>query len=280
MSKVLSSLLKPLNLLVPMLLIGISCALPSITFASDAQKVLASYIFTPVDNPLLKAQTALSQAKAENKYALIVLGAQWCHDSVGLAERFSSEQMQSILSDNFVTQFIDVGYLEDRRNITTLVGYPHYFATPTVFVVNPTSNELLNIESLKVWQSADSVELQEYVERFSSFTINEAYTKGKQRNDRPALASFEKNQSDRLQQGYEILGPLLAASDSETSSNISDDEHERFLKLWREVKQFRLKIQVTIHELRNTYLAETELQIKLAEATPEAQSWETKASKN
>jgi hypothetical protein len=222
----------------------------------------------------MQAKTALSKAKAENKYALIVLGAQWCHDSVTLAERFSSEQMQSILSDGFVTQFIDVGYLEDRRDVTTLVGYPNYFATPTVLIINPTSNELMNIDSLKVWQSADSVELQEYVERFSSFSINENHIKLVQNNGSPSLASFEKEQSERLQQGYQILGPLLAMSDSEMSSSMSGEEREHFLKLWREVKQFRMKIQATVHELRSANLVEAELQMKLAEATPEVQSWE------
>lgn len=274
MSKLLSSLLKPLKLLIPMFLIGSILASPSITFASDDKKVLPSYVFTPAENPSMQAKTALSKAKAENKYALIVLGAQWCHDSVTLAERFSSEQMQPVLSDTFVTQFIDVGYLEDRRDVTTLVGYPHYFATPTVLIIDPTSNELMNIGSLKVWQSADSVELQEYVDRFSSFNTNKTDMKLAQTNDSPALASFETKQSERLQQGYEILGPLLAASDSEMSSSMSGDEREHFLKLWREVKQFRMQIQATIHELRSANLVEAELQIKLVEATPESQSWE------
>jgi hypothetical protein len=222
----------------------------------------------------MQAKTALSNAKAENKYALIVLGAQWCHDSVTFAERFSSEQMQSVLTGRFVTQFIDVGYLQDRRDITTLVGYPHYFATPTVLIVDPSSNEIVNIDSLKVWQSADSVELQEYVERFASFNKDETDIKLAQSNDSPALASFETKQSERLQQGYEVLGPLLAASDSEMSGSMSGDERERFLRLWREVKQFRMKIQATVHELRSANLVEADLQIKLAEATPEAQSWE------
>ena len=274
MSKLLKSLLKLFKLLTPMFCIGISLTSPSIAFATDVEKVLSSYVFTPNENPLMQAQTALSRARAENKYALIVLGAQWCHDSVTLAKRFSSEQMQSILSDSFVTQFIDVGYLEDRREITTLVGYPHYFATPTVLIINPTSNNLINIDSLKVWQSADSVALQEYVERFSIFNTNETDMMLTHRNDSPALASFETRQSERLQQGYEVLGPLLAASDSEMSNSMSGDERERFLKLWREVKQFRMKIQATVHELRSSNLVEAELQIKLVEATPEAQSWE------
>jgi hypothetical protein len=55
---------------------------------------------------------------------------------------------------------------------------------------------------------------------------------------------------------------------------MSGDERERFLKLWREVKQFRMTIQATIHELRNANLVKAELQKKLVEATPEAQSWE------
>jgi hypothetical protein len=249
--------------------------------AADGEKnVLSNYVFTPTKNPSLQAETALSKALAENKYALIVLGAKWCHDSVGLAENFSTDEMQTVLAERYVTQFIDVGYLEDRRDITTLVGYPNYFATPTVLIVDPVSNTIINIDSLKKWQSADSVDLQVYIEQFSRFNQEETPTKPALSNNMPPLDAFEAQQSERLQQGYRVLGPLLAISDVEDGSNMTGQEREQFVKLWREVKKFRTNLQANIHELRRTEMDDDELPQKLIEATLKLQSWEQAALNN
>jgi hypothetical protein len=252
----------------------------SMALDNKEKTVLSHYVFTATDNPMLQAQTALRKAGAENKYALIVLGAQWCHDSVGLAERFSTDKMQTVLSERYVTQFIDVGYLQDRRDITSLVGYPNYFATPTVLIVDPISNTIMNMDSLKKWQSADSVELQIYIEQFSRFKKEANSMKLAQTQSNPYLKAFETQHGERLQQGYRVLGPLLAASDVEDASNMTSQEHERFLTLWRDVKNFRTAVQANIHELRDADLDDTELQLKLAESTPIIQSWERVLSKD
>ncbi|MFT6086599.1 MAG: hypothetical protein ACI9UD_002624 [Glaciecola sp.] len=246
--------------------------------AADGEKnVLSYYVFTPTENPILQAETALSKALAENKYALIVLGAQWCHDSVGLAENFSTDEMQTVLADRYVTQFIDVAYLEDRRDITNLVGYPNYFATPSVFIVDPVSNTLINMDSLTEWQSAASVDLQVYIEQFSRFNQEETPTKPALINNMPPLEAFEAQQSERLQQGYRVLGPLLAISDVGDSSNMTGKEREQFVKLWREVKKFRTNLQANIHELRGVEIDDDELPQKLIDATPKVQYWEQSA---
>jgi hypothetical protein len=246
----------------------------------DEREDLPNYVFTPAKSPTLQAKTALSKALAENKYALIVLGAQWCHDSVGLAENFSTNEMQSVLTERYVTQFIDVAYLEDRRDITNLVGYPHYFATPTVLIVDPVSNTVINMDSLKEWQSADSVDLQIYIEQFSRFNQEETLVKPALKNKMPRLDAFETQQSERLQEGYRVLGPLLAASDIEDGSKMTGKEREQFLTLWRQVKKFRTHLQATIHELRGTEFDVRELPQKLVDATQKVQSWEQSVLKN
>jgi len=248
--------------------------------AGEDTKILPNYVFIPTERPILQAETALSKALAENKYALIVLGAQWCHDSVGLAENFSTDEMQSVLTARYITQFIDVAYLEDRRDITNLVGYPNYFATPTVLIVDPASNTVINMDSLKEWQSADSVDKQTYIEQFSRFNQGDAQSKPTLSNNMPSLAAFEAEQSERLQQGYKVLGPLLAASDIEESSNMTGKEREQLLKLWRKVKKFRINVQAHIHELRSTALDDEKLQQKLIDATPKVQYWEQSTLRN
>jgi hypothetical protein len=188
-------------------------------YSSDTAKVLPQYVYSPSENPLLQAKTVLAKAQENSKYALIVLGAQWCHDSVGLAQRFSTDEMHTLLSERFETQFIDVGYLEDRRDITNLVGYPTYFATPTVLIVDPELNTVMNMDSLKIWQSADSVELSVYIESFSAWNKNDNESKASKKSSSEVLAKFEQEQSERLQQAYKVLSPLLAASDSDNEQS-------------------------------------------------------------
>ncbi|WP_412971232.1 thioredoxin family protein [Glaciecola sp. MF2-115] len=247
--------------------------LPAATaYSGDAKSVLPEYVYTPSKAPKLQVEAALERAKAEDKYALIVLGAQWCHDSVGLSERFSTDEMQSILEERYVTQFIDVGYLEDRREITNLVGYPTYFATPTVMIVDPTTNTLVNIGTMTIWQSADSVEMDTYIAEFSKWNKKESNQTTTTTPKTEFLAQFEKQQSERLQQGYKALGPMLAAS--EVKNGQSDQEKETFYQLWNETKVFRKNVQASIHRFRGANIEPSLLEKELLEATPELQSWE------
>ncbi len=261
------------------LLLSTLLMVASASYASGNKSVKPEYVYTPLENPLNQAQTTLEQAAMADKYALIVLGAQWCHDSVGLAENFSTDQMQTILSERFVTTFIDVGYLEDRRELTNLVGYPNYFATPTVLIVDPKTGELMNIDSLSTWQSAASVDIEDYVEHYSAWNKPKSDIEAPIINSlRPkeiiGLAEFEKQQSARLQNAYAALGPLLEASDNIKRSERTKEQRKQFLDLWNEVKLFRTSLQADIHDMRASQLSPIALATKLEEATPSKRSWE------
>lgn len=242
--------------------------------AADDKPVLSQYLYAPASDALARVKASLAQAEHEDKLALVVLGAQWCHDSVGLSQRFSTDEMQSILSPRYVTQFVDVGYLEDRRDITTLLGYPNYFATPTVLIVEPKSKRILNIDTITVWQSADSVDLQTYIEQFSKWNAADIKQNELDTKQNELISQFEQAQSERLQNGYKVLGPLLAASDAQDRSEISQAQREQFLTLWREVKRFRTAMQASIHELKTREMTQSDLKNKILETTLPLQSWE------
>jgi thiol-disulfide isomerase/thioredoxin len=52
---------------------------------------------------------ALVSAKAEGKLAVIVFGADWCHDSQGLAKVLTSDAFKTEFGARFTVTFIDVG---------------------------------------------------------------------------------------------------------------------------------------------------------------------------
>jgi len=199
------------------------------------------YEYAPTANPLNKVVHAQSEALKQNKLLLVVLGAQWCHDSTGLAKRFSSSEMQRILTSHYETVFIDVGMLEDRRNITERFNYPTYYATPTVMIVDPSSSALLNRASMDIWGNADSIPLAQYVDYFSAFANMSEKQKAPMIawQSTPQEAQYYAEQALRLQEAYDVLNPMLLR-------DINGDTPDGFYKLWKETKAFRTELQETM----------------------------------
>lgn len=154
---------------------------------------------------------AQKSALENGKLLLVVLGAQWCHDSTGLAKRFQTQEMQPILTSHYETIFVDVGLLEDRRAITQRFDYPTYYATPTVMIVDPASSALLNRASMAIWGRADSIALADYVDYFSKFAQLSDKQKLPMMNWQadPQVAAYDTQHAARLQKAYDLLGPLL-----------------------------------------------------------------------
>ncbi|GLR69335.1 thioredoxin family protein [Agaribacter marinus] len=217
-------------------------------FASDnSDRVLDEYVFSPSESAIKDIDETLALAKAENKLAMIVLGAQWCHDSRGLSAKFSNAQMHALLKQHYKTLFVDVGFLEDKRHITQRFSYPGYFGTPTVLIVDPVSERLLNYESISKWQSADSVPSEEYIRYFSEYAEGEHLLESAQIKT-PYLEQiqrFEQIQIQRLFEAYSKLGPLLKSYKEDTLE--SDDV---FNDAWVEVRKFRSQLQQDLISLR------------------------------
>lgn len=190
------------------------------------------YQYTPEDNAVEALFDARQQAIENNKRLLVVLGAQWCHDSRGLAAQFSSEKMQEIIQNDYEVKFIDVGLLEDRRAITTQFNYPTYYATPTVMVIDPQTNTLLNADSMDKWAFADSVPPEDYVDYFDAFR-NKALSKSS------VLTPYDIANAKRLQNAYDILGPMLGL-------DIEGNAPDGFYDMWKEVRGYRISLQKSL----------------------------------
>ncbi|MFZ8198731.1 thioredoxin family protein [Alteromonas portus] len=199
------------------------------------------YTYTPSASPYQDVENAQQRAVEQSKLLLVVLGAQWCHDSTGLAERFASKEMDLILRAHYETIFVDVGTLEDRRNITQRFDYPIYYATPTVMVVEPKTGALLNRTSMDIWGRADSIPLSEYIQYFSRFpamtTAQKAPFINWQATDEEK--AYNKEQALRLQSAYDKLGPMLAL-------DLQGNTPQGLNELWKETKGFRTELQKTL----------------------------------
>lgn len=217
--------------------------LPVLVVGCKSTSLNNDFTYTASTSPLTDVLEAKERALATNKLLLVVLGAQWCHDSTGLADQFNTEQMQLILGAHYETVFVDVGTLNDKRRITELFDYPIYYATPTVMIVEPSTDTLLNRTSMTMWGHADSISLSAYVEYFSQFP---ALTKNQRQLIATWSASAEEAQynremAGRLQNAYEKLGPLLA-------EDIKGNTPPSFIDLWKEVKGFRTALQKNLEK--------------------------------
>jgi hypothetical protein len=230
-----------------MLALSVLLFISALSSAADKTDVLPQYEYSPLENVDTRIDSLLAQALSENKLAMIVLGSSWCHDSVGLSKNFSSDAMHKILQDNYKTLFLDLGYLQDVRYITQRFGYPGYFGTPTVLVIEPNTLSLVNHDEVSKWQSANSVPFDEYVSYFSQLKTAEPMSNGEQTTTitNAQITQFEQTQIERLFRAYAILGPLLEADEKGELENT-----DVFYKQWSTVYNFRKQLQADLVSLK------------------------------
>lgn len=203
-------------------------------------------VYQPSNNAMQNVEEGLVQAASQNKLLLLVLGAQWCHDSRGLAENFENKQLASIIANNYHTVFVDVGYYNDLTQITQRFEQAHYYATPTVMIIEPTSMHLMNASDMSIWGNAHSIPLPEYIEyftRYSSGNVPIYQPLPAQHVD--AIKAFEDTHSKRLNKAYEVLIPNLKLEDNNEAASA------QFIDQWREVKRYRTALQKDIQAIRN-----------------------------
>jgi len=131
--------------------IGLSL-LPGIANAADTDADGA--LFQPSDNPLADVQRAISSAGNAERRALVVLGANWCHDSRALAARLYRSPLADVIQQHYELVMVDVGFYEQGRNVVQQFGVPHFYATPTVLIIDPSTGQVVNNEDRHMWGNA------------------------------------------------------------------------------------------------------------------------------
>ncbi|MEN0653174.1 MULTISPECIES: thioredoxin family protein [Hyphobacterium] len=109
---------------------------------------------------------ALDRARAAGHRVIVVLGGNWCHDSIGFASHMASEAMQPVL-ERYELVYVDVGMRNRHQEIPVRFGVPVIYATPTILVVDPELG-LVNGPSVHDWGNAYSRPTSDAVEYFTS----------------------------------------------------------------------------------------------------------------
>jgi len=102
---------------------------------------------------------ALARAAASGKRVLVVLGANWCHDSRALAGWLETPRFAALTAERYEVVFVDVGVPQtgEGRNldIAQRFGLADVPGTPAVLVLT-ADGRAANLDSAASWRNAAS----------------------------------------------------------------------------------------------------------------------------
>ena len=102
---------------------------------------------------------ALARAKDGDKHVLLVMGANWCHDSRALAGWLETPRFAELVEREYELVFVNIGLPQtgDGHNlaIAQRFGLEDLPGTPNVLVLTGTGT-LVNAETATTWRNAAS----------------------------------------------------------------------------------------------------------------------------
>jgi len=233
-------------------------------------------LFQPSVDPLADVQQALGRADDGDRLALVVLGANWCHDSRALASRLHRPPLAELIQQHYELVFVDVGFYEKGRAVVQQFGVAHYYATPTVLIIDPSNRALVNDEDRHIWGNAASIDMSSSVQYFERWATNDSVADSVVDSTQlqqlyAEIDQFEQQLAERVAAGYAVVGPMLEAYEA-------GDAPEEFDARWDELRDFRMAIPDDIRELRDEAerrVSEGEEDIQLVFPEYPLLSWES-----
>ena len=102
---------------------------------------------------------ALERARAAGTHVLLVMGANWCHDSRALAGWLATPRFADLIAREYELVFVDIGMPQtgEGRNldIAQRFGLASLPGTPNVLVLTG-EGELVNADTATSWRNAAS----------------------------------------------------------------------------------------------------------------------------
>jgi hypothetical protein len=195
----------------------------------------------------------LAKAKSAGKLGMVVMGANWCHDSRAFVRHLKSAEMQPVLANSYEVILVDVGPLSKVRDVITRFGMPVIYGTPTVLVVDPDSQQQLNRHDMHQWRNAYSISHEDTADHFRKMANAEQRGAPASVHGDTAKAAFaqidafENQQAERIYKGFDLIGPMIVKE--------RDERPDNFEALWNELRDFRYQITEDLKALRDNVRA-------------------------
>lgn len=207
--------------------------------------------FQPSRDPLADVNAALERAKTGGKLGLVIMGANWCHDSRALITKLEDPELAQTLADKYETILVDVGELEHGKDVIQHFGMPVIYGTPTVLIIDPASGQQINKHDMHQWRDAYKISQEDTTTYFTKMASADTRQTPPAEPESPLLRklyaeidAFEQRQSERVYKGFALIGPMITMSRKERPEN--------FIDLWNELRDFRYQITADLETLRVT----------------------------
>jgi len=115
---------------------------------------------------MAEADAALARAEERGTRLLLVFGANWCHDSRGLAGHFAQDDMAALIAEHYELVWIDIAWRERNIDVLHRFGAAAIYGTPTVLIYDPAQG-LMNADTMHSWHTAYSRSHDAVVEYFT-----------------------------------------------------------------------------------------------------------------
>lgn len=142
--------------------------------AAKAEDRYFTIAFDPNADAQSQLEFKLNGAKLMQRKMLIIMGANWCHDSAALANLINSPRFVAMVTQNYEMLFVDVGVPQTGRgrnlDIAKRFGIKKVKGTPLVLVLSPDGKLLNSKKDAASWRNAASRSEDEIYRYFSAFT--------------------------------------------------------------------------------------------------------------
>ncbi len=133
--------------------------------------------YDPEIDATAAVEAALVQAADRGTLVMIVLGANWCHDSRALAGWLGTDRFAALVSESYEVVYVDAGHPQDGNgrnlDIAARFGVEGIEGTPTTLILD-SQGRLLNADSAKSWRNAASRSEDEIYEELAGFAEHSA----------------------------------------------------------------------------------------------------------
>lgn len=229
---------------------ALTAALIPATAAADERT--SGKVYLPLADTQAAIDQTLARASEKGKRALIIMGAEWCHDSRALAGNLQRADIAAQVNEKFEILYVNVGFLEKNFDVNRRFGLPTIFGTPTVLAVDPSSQALLNRDSVHIWSSAANFSAEETAARLNSLPLTHPVPVDNNKNLNALLeqiATFEQQQAQRILAGFAVVGPMLAKFEHSKGES-SKRAQKQFEDYWGQLRKLRSQLPKDLLALR------------------------------
>ncbi|MEO8895645.1 MAG: thioredoxin family protein [Rhizomicrobium sp.] len=145
---------------------------PKMPFATMAElPIVEKHVYDEDANADKVVDEALAHAKKNNKLLLIDLGGNWCPDCIILHNLMEVPEMKKFVDTHYEVALVDVGRFDKNAQIGARYGYnTRLKGVPTVLVVDPKTNKVINGERVFALSTARSQTPQALADYLANWT--------------------------------------------------------------------------------------------------------------